>query len=200
MQHRGEIIKVAVYKSGFPITELAKRMGKSRRWVYLLFENPIVSIDTLLQIGTILHHDFSEEIETLKPIFETLTILHDEDKSTIGGGEGDGGAEDDGGDEGGGGGWGGTSSASYSTGFAFALALLTGKVLRSLSVGVLLNSICGTGISSGCGSAFRSVQYFACEYFKVLALMLLPHDKHCTCSIILLVVGMSRTCFFFFVV
>jgi hypothetical protein len=28
------------------------------------------------------------EIETLKPIFETLTILHDEDKSTIGGGEG----------------------------------------------------------------------------------------------------------------
>jgi transcriptional regulator with XRE-family HTH domain len=67
MQHRGEIIKEAVYKSGFPITELAKRMGKSRRWVYLLFENPIVSIDTLLQIGTILHYDFSEEIETLKP-------------------------------------------------------------------------------------------------------------------------------------
>jgi predicted transcriptional regulator len=67
MQHRGEIIKVAVYKSGFPITELAKRMGKSRRWVYLLFENPIVSIDTLLQIGTIIHYDFLEEIETLKP-------------------------------------------------------------------------------------------------------------------------------------
>jgi transcriptional regulator with XRE-family HTH domain len=67
MQHRGEIIKEAVYKSGFPITELAKRMGKSRRWVYLLFENPIVSIDTLLQIGTIIHYDFSEKIETLKP-------------------------------------------------------------------------------------------------------------------------------------
>ncbi|MBP6038665.1 MAG: CRISPR-associated protein Cas4 [Flavobacterium sp.] len=67
MQHRGEIIKEAVYKSGFPITALAKRMGKSRRWVYLLFENPMVSIDTLLQIGTIIHYDFSEEIETLKP-------------------------------------------------------------------------------------------------------------------------------------
>lgn len=67
MQHRGEIIKEAVYKSGFPITELAKRMGKSRRWVYLLFENPTVSIDTVLQIGTILHYDFSDEIETLKP-------------------------------------------------------------------------------------------------------------------------------------
>ena len=28
------------------------------------------------------------ELETLKPIFETLTILHDDDKSVIGGGEG----------------------------------------------------------------------------------------------------------------
>ena len=45
MQHRGEIIKEAVYKSGFPITELAKPMGKNRRWVYLLFENPTVSVD-----------------------------------------------------------------------------------------------------------------------------------------------------------
>ena len=53
MQHRGEIIKEAVYKSGYPITELAKRMGKSRRWVYLLFENNTVSIDIMLQIGKI---------------------------------------------------------------------------------------------------------------------------------------------------
>jgi len=62
MQHRGEIIKQAVYKSGFPITELAKRLGKSRRWVYLLFENPKVSIDLLLKIGGIIHHDFSDDI------------------------------------------------------------------------------------------------------------------------------------------
>ena len=67
MQHRGEIIKEAVYKSGFPITELAKRMKKSRRWVYLLFENPLVSIDTILEIGSIIHYDFSEEIEVLRP-------------------------------------------------------------------------------------------------------------------------------------
>lgn len=62
MQHRGEIIKEAVYKSGYPITELAKRMGKSRRWVYLLFENTTVSIDIMLQIGKIIHYDFSEEL------------------------------------------------------------------------------------------------------------------------------------------
>jgi predicted transcriptional regulator len=75
MQHRGEIIKEAVYKSGFPITELAKRMGESRRWVYLLFENPTVSINTVLQIGTILHYDFSDEIETLKPHILNDTAL-----------------------------------------------------------------------------------------------------------------------------
>ncbi len=62
MQHRGEIIKEAVYKSGYPITELAKRMGKSRRWVYLLFENTTVSIDIMLQIGKIIHYDFSVEL------------------------------------------------------------------------------------------------------------------------------------------
>jgi transcriptional regulator with XRE-family HTH domain len=63
MQHRGEIIKEAIYKSGYPITELAKRMGKSRRWVYLLFENATVSIDLIINIGIIIHYDFSKEIE-----------------------------------------------------------------------------------------------------------------------------------------
>jgi len=82
MQHRGEIIKEAVYKSGFPITELAKRMGKSRRWVYLLFENPTVSIDTILQIGTLIHYDFANEIETIKPLVvqdSDLTYTKEED-------------------------------------------------------------------------------------------------------------------------
>lgn len=66
MQHRGEIIKKAVYQSGFPITELAKRLNKSRRWIYLLFENNNVSLDLVLKIGTIIHYDFSNEINELK--------------------------------------------------------------------------------------------------------------------------------------
>jgi transcriptional regulator with XRE-family HTH domain len=68
MQHRGEIIKDAVYKSGFPITELAKRLGKSRRWVYLLFENRAVSLDLILQIGHIIHVDFSQAIKEFSPL------------------------------------------------------------------------------------------------------------------------------------
>ena len=67
MQHRGEILKEAVYKSGVPITELAKRMGKSRRWMYLMFENSNVSLDIVLQIGKIIHYDFTDEIKEFSP-------------------------------------------------------------------------------------------------------------------------------------
>ena len=65
MQHRGEIIKEAVYKSGVSVTELAKRIGKSRRWMYLMFESNNVSLDLVLKIGKIIHHDFSDEIKEL---------------------------------------------------------------------------------------------------------------------------------------
>ena len=66
MQHKGEIIEKAVRESGFSITRLAERMGKSRRWVYQIFESQIVPVDYVLAIGKIIHHDFTEEIEELK--------------------------------------------------------------------------------------------------------------------------------------
>lgn len=75
MQHRGEIIKIAVYKSGFSISELAKRLGKSRRWMYLMFENNTVSLDIVLQIGKIIHYDFSEEIKEFNPSQNTSNEL-----------------------------------------------------------------------------------------------------------------------------
>jgi hypothetical protein len=62
MQHRGEVIKEAIYKSGMPITQVAKRMGKSRRWVYLMYENPNVPIEIMLEIGSIIQTDFSNYI------------------------------------------------------------------------------------------------------------------------------------------
>ena len=63
MVHRGEIIKKTVHDSGYSITTLAKRMKKSRRWVYYIFEKPNVSLDVVLEIGKILHHDFSTEMK-----------------------------------------------------------------------------------------------------------------------------------------
>ncbi len=70
MQHKGEIIEKAVRESGYSITRLAKRMGKSRRWMYQVFGNRIVPVDYILAIGKIIHHDFTEEIKELK-IYKT---------------------------------------------------------------------------------------------------------------------------------
>jgi len=63
MQHRGEIIRKAVYDSGYTITEIAKSIGKSRKWMYLMFDNSNVSLDIVLKIGKIIHYDFSQEIK-----------------------------------------------------------------------------------------------------------------------------------------
>jgi len=65
MQHRGEIVEKVVRESGYSITKLATKLGKSRRWMYLAFENRNLSIDVILQIGTIIHHDFSAEMNEL---------------------------------------------------------------------------------------------------------------------------------------
>ncbi len=67
MQHRGEIIRKAVYNSGYTITEIAKSIGKSRKWMYLMFENSNVSLDMVLQIGKIIHYDFTDEIKEFNP-------------------------------------------------------------------------------------------------------------------------------------
>lgn len=65
MQHKGEIIEKAIRDSGMPISKVAKMIGKSRRWMYQTFENNNVSIDVILEIGRIIHHDFSKEIKGL---------------------------------------------------------------------------------------------------------------------------------------
>ncbi len=66
MQHRGEIVEHAVRQSGMSLSELARRLGKSRRWVYMAFDNPVLSIDTVIQIGKVIHMDFSGFIYELK--------------------------------------------------------------------------------------------------------------------------------------
>lgn len=65
MVHRGEIVEQAVRQSGMAITEVARRLGKSRRHIYNLFEEPNISLDVVLQIGEIIHHDFTKELPEL---------------------------------------------------------------------------------------------------------------------------------------
>jgi predicted transcriptional regulator len=72
MKHRGEIVEKAVRQNGYPLTKLAIRLGKSRRWIYNAFENAQLSIDYILAIGKIIHYDFSEEIDELKGTSSTI--------------------------------------------------------------------------------------------------------------------------------
>ena len=64
-QHKGEIVERAVRQSGIPLTKIVHRLGRSRKWIYNAFENPQLSIDYILEIGKIIHHDFSDEIKEL---------------------------------------------------------------------------------------------------------------------------------------
>ena len=68
MEHRGEIIEKAIRNSGIPLTSIAKKIGKSRQWVYLLFQNPNVPLNTVVHIGKIIYHDFSDEIKGLSSL------------------------------------------------------------------------------------------------------------------------------------
>jgi hypothetical protein len=66
MQHKGEIVERAVRQSGIPIAKIAKRIGKSRKWMYNAFANPQLSIDYILSIGKIIGHDFSKDLDDIK--------------------------------------------------------------------------------------------------------------------------------------
>jgi hypothetical protein len=76
MQHKGEILEKAVRESGMPLTKLTKKLNRSRRWIYNAFENPNVSIDYILEIGKIIHHDFSEDIAELKKYRTMAAFMH----------------------------------------------------------------------------------------------------------------------------
>jgi len=71
MTHRGEIVEQAVRKSGVPIATIAKRLGKSRRWMYLMFDNPDVPIEMIARIGKIIYYDFHDDLPALFPKGQT---------------------------------------------------------------------------------------------------------------------------------
>jgi hypothetical protein len=60
--HIGNIVQNQVKKSGIKIAELARRINKSRRFIYVLFENKNAPLHYVQEIGNALHYDFSSEI------------------------------------------------------------------------------------------------------------------------------------------
>lgn len=63
MVHRGEKLEKAIRESGISISSIARRLGKSRKHMYNLFENPQISIDVMLEVGKIIHYDFLKDLE-----------------------------------------------------------------------------------------------------------------------------------------
>ncbi len=83
MQHKGEIVEKAVRQSGLPLTQLAKRMGKSRRWLYNAFDNPSLSIEHILQIGSIIHYNFSNDVHDLQRFLNLEEPISEENNYVV---------------------------------------------------------------------------------------------------------------------
>jgi hypothetical protein len=60
--HRGQSLKKAVYESGIKIAELARRLGKSRRFIYLMFDNKDVPIHLMRSVCEAIKHPFTRDM------------------------------------------------------------------------------------------------------------------------------------------
>ena len=64
--HHGELLEKAIRESGVTLTVVAKKMSRSRNHLYNLFEYNKIAIETIIEIGKIINHDFSHDIYTLE--------------------------------------------------------------------------------------------------------------------------------------
>lgn len=64
-QHRGEVVKAAVLKSGVKITKLYQALGISRPTLYRRFDEPNLDFDFIEQVGLLIRHDFGEDFREL---------------------------------------------------------------------------------------------------------------------------------------
>ena len=65
-QHRGAILELALRKKAYPISALASKLGISRTTLYNKFREHDLSYDFILQVGYIIHYDFTHEFPTIR--------------------------------------------------------------------------------------------------------------------------------------
>lgn len=64
-QHKGNIVKEAIHKSGYQIKHLAEKLGIARNTLYVKMHDMELSDDFIIKIGNIIHYDFSREFPDL---------------------------------------------------------------------------------------------------------------------------------------
>lgn len=64
-QHRGEVVKEAVLKSGVKITKLYQELGISRPTLYRRFDEPNLDFDFIERVGELIRHNFAEDFREL---------------------------------------------------------------------------------------------------------------------------------------
>ncbi|WP_114784329.1 hypothetical protein [Botryobacter ruber] len=63
--HRGEIVKERIKNSGIAVGVVAEKLNLSRRTLYNKFKETTIPYSLILQIGDVIHHDFSQEFPHL---------------------------------------------------------------------------------------------------------------------------------------
>jgi len=81
MKHKGELIEKAVRKSGVKLTVLAKRLKRSRGYLYYLFQTRDVSFEEAMKIGRLINYDFSSEYDTI--LHEPVSPSYDRSKKSV---------------------------------------------------------------------------------------------------------------------
>lgn len=72
MLHRGQIVEKIIRRSGYPLTRLASKLGISRNTLYNRFENPNLGYRFIMEVGNIIHYDFTTDFPNMKAELEQM--------------------------------------------------------------------------------------------------------------------------------
>ena len=70
--NRGQIVEKIIRRSGYSITKLSKKLGISRNTLYNRFENPSLGYRFIVEVGNVIHYDFTLDFPEIKEEIELL--------------------------------------------------------------------------------------------------------------------------------
>lgn len=82
MKHRGQVVEKMIRTSGYTITHVAERLGINRNTVYNRLSLPNLDYDFIMEIGNVIHHDFTEEFPEIKDNLSEDALLRLVDRET----------------------------------------------------------------------------------------------------------------------